>query len=99
LPAAPSSTPPAPQFATSPPAGTQIQFATPLTNYPNLDADDDEDPEHRYRTLENVLGTNTMPGLAHRDVEDAELHNVSVEEPKSFKDADGDPNWNAAMEE
>jgi hypothetical protein len=22
-----------------------------------------------------------------------------VEEPKSFKDADGDPNWNAAMEE
>jgi hypothetical protein len=78
---------------------TQVEFATPLSADPNFDADDDEDMEHRYRTLENVLGTNTVPGRAHRDVEEAELHNVSVEEPKSFKDADGDPNWNAAMEE
>jgi hypothetical protein len=78
---------------------TQVEFAMPLSDDPNLDMDDDEDLEHRYRTLENVLGTNTVPGRAHRDVEEAELHNVSVEEPKSFKDADGDPNWNAAMEE
>jgi hypothetical protein len=77
----------------------QVELATPLSIDPNLDADDDEDLEHRYRTLENVLGTNTVPGRANRDVEEAELHNVSVEEPKSFKDADGDPNWNAAMEE
>jgi hypothetical protein len=76
-----------------------VEFTTPLSTDPNLDADDDEDLEHRYRTVENVLGTNTVPGRAHRDVEEAELHNVSVEEPKSFKDADGDPNWNAAMEE
>jgi transposase InsO family protein len=80
-------------------AGTRIEFATPLTTDPNLDADDDDDLEHRYRTLQNVLGTDTVPGRAHRDVEEAELHNVSVEEPKTFKDADGDPNWNAAMEE
>jgi hypothetical protein len=40
-----------------------------------------------------------VPGRAHRDVDEAELHNVSVEEPKTFKDANGDPNWNAAMEE
>ena len=79
--------------------GVQVEFVTPLTTDHSLDADDDEDLEHRYRTLENVLGTNTVPGLAHRDIEDAELHNVSVEEPKSFKDADGDPNWKAAMEE
>jgi hypothetical protein len=59
---------------------------------PNLNVDDDEDLEHRYRTLQNVLDTNTVLGLAHRDIEDAELHNVSMEEPKSFKDADGDPN-------
>jgi hypothetical protein len=63
------------------------------------DVDDDEDLEHRYRTLENVFGTNIVPGRAHRDVEEAELHNVSVEEPKSFKDADGNPNWSAVMEE
>ena len=41
---------------------------TPLITDHNLDADDYEDLEHRYRTLENVLGTNTVPGLAHRDV-------------------------------
>jgi hypothetical protein len=72
---------------------------TPLTTDHNLDADDDEDVEHRYRTLDNVLGTDAVPGLAHRDTEQAELHAVSVEEPRSLKDADGDPNWVAAMEE
>jgi hypothetical protein len=82
------------------PAGTQIEFATPLSADPNLDADDDEEAEHRYRTLENILGTNSVPGLVHLDLgEQAELHAVSVEEPRSLKDADGDPNWVAAMEE
>jgi hypothetical protein len=78
---------------------TQVEFATPLCADLNFDADDDEDMKHWYMTLENVLGTNTVPWRAHCDVEEAELHNVSVEEPKSFKDADGNPNWNAAMEE
>jgi len=72
---------------------------TPLTTDHNLDADDDEDVEHRYRTLDNVLGTDTVPGLAHRDTVEAELHAVSVEEPRSLKEAGGDPNWIAAMEE
>ena len=44
------------------------------------------------RTLKNILGMNTVPGRAHRDIKEAELHNVSVEEPKSFKDADDEPN-------
>jgi hypothetical protein len=72
---------------------------TPLTTDHNLDADDDEDVEHRYRTLDNVMGTDAMPGLAHRDTVEAELHVVRVEEPRSLKEADGDPNWVAAMEE
>jgi hypothetical protein len=55
--------------------------------------------EHRYRTLDNVLGTDAVPGLAHHDTVEAELHAVSVEEPRSLKEADGDPNWVAAMEE
>jgi hypothetical protein len=38
-------------------------------------------------------------GLVHHDDEDAELHAVSVEEPRTLKEADGDPNWVAAMEE
>jgi len=81
---------------------TQIEFATPLANNSNLDAYDEGEP-HRYRTLDNVLGTDAVPGLAHRDTAEAELHAVShamsVEEPRSLKEADGDPNWVAAMEE
>lgn len=74
-------------------------FSTPLTTDPNLDADDDEGEEHRYRALDNILGSDTFPRLAHREVEEAELHAVSVEEPRTLKEADGDPNWVAAMEE
>ena len=91
---------PCPSLITpSVPAGTQLEFATPLSGNPNLDADDDEDQEHRYRTLDNILGTNTVPGRMELDTEEGELHAVSVEEPKSLKEADGDPNWVAAMEE
>ena len=39
------------------------------------------------------------PELVHHDDEDAELHAVSVEEPMTLKEADGDPNWVVVMEE
>jgi len=81
-----------PPVTPSAPTGAQVEFVTPLTTDHNLDADDDEDVEHRYRTLDNVLGTDTVPGLAHCDTVEAELHAVSVEEPRSLKEADGDPN-------
>jgi len=84
--------------AASSPTTTLIEFATPLSANPNLDADDDEE-EHRYRKLDNILGTDAVPGLANRDTVEAELHSVSVEEPRTLKEADGDPNWVAAMEE
>ena len=71
----------------------------PLSADPNLDADDDEEEEHRYRTLDNILGTDTVLGLAHCDAVETELHAISVEEPKSLKEADGDPNWATATEE
>jgi hypothetical protein len=77
--------------------GMQVEFATPLSTDPNLNADDEE--EHRYRTLNNILGMDAVPGLVHRDVEEAKLHAVSVEEPKSLKEVDGDTNWAAAIEE
>ena len=64
----------------------------PLSDDPNLDAADDEDVEHRYRRSDNILGMDAVPGLAHRDAVEAELHAVSVEEPKSLKEAGGDPN-------
>jgi hypothetical protein len=83
-------------------AGAHVEFATPLSTDPNLDDDDDE-VVHRYRTLDNILGTDASPGLEHRDAVEAELHTVShavsVEEPRSIKEAEGDPNWVGAMEE
>jgi hypothetical protein len=72
---------------------------TPLTTDHDLDADDDEDVERRYRTLDNVLGTDAVPGLAHCDTVEVELHAMRVEEPRSLKEVDGDPNWVVAMEE
>jgi len=65
--------------------GTQVEFATPLSDDPNLDADDDEDMAHRYRRLDNILGSGAGPGLADRDTVEAELHSVSVEEPKAIQ--------------
>jgi len=100
-PMAPSATASAPSTPQAP--GTRIEFATPLTTDPNLDADDDEEAEHRYRMLENILGSDAAPGLAHHDAVEAELHTVShavsVEEPRSIKEAEADPNWVGAMEE
>jgi hypothetical protein len=82
---------------------TRIEFAMPLTIDPNLDVDDDEEAEHRYRTMENILGSDAAPGLVLRDAVEAELHTVrhavSVEEPRSIKEAEGDPKWVGAMEE
>jgi hypothetical protein len=50
---------------------------------------------HRYRTLDNILGLDAVPELEHRDDVEAELHNVShavtVEEPRSMREAEGDP--------
>jgi transposase InsO family protein len=96
-PAEPSSTSVAPCFATPPPPGTQLKFATPLSIDPSFDADDVG--ELRYRTLDNIHSVGAAPGLVHHDEEEAELHVVSVEEPRTLKEADGDPNWVAAMEE
>jgi hypothetical protein len=63
----------------------QVEFATPLSADLNLDADGDEDLEHRYRTLENVLSTNTVPRRAHCDVEEDELHNSAWRSPSLLK--------------
>jgi len=39
----------------------QVEFTMPLSDDPNLDADDDEDVEHRYRRLDNILGMDVIP--------------------------------------
>ncbi|KAF0901918.1 hypothetical protein E2562_011758 [Oryza meyeriana var. granulata] len=72
VPATPIGTP-SPRASIAP-TGTQVEFATPLSDDPNLDADDDEDVEHRYRRLDNIIGSDAIPGLADRDTVEAELH-------------------------
>jgi hypothetical protein len=58
-----------------------------------LDAEDDSELEHRFRTLQNVLGD----GL---DTEpDEELHFLATEVPGSFSEAKSDANRRRATEE
>jgi hypothetical protein len=99
-PTSPSTAPRAvtPRPAT-PPTGPHIEFATPLTTDLNFDADDKGKRELLYRTLDNIHIVGATPGLVHHDVEEAELYVVSVEEPRTLKEADGDPNWVVVMEE
>jgi hypothetical protein len=92
-PTAPSASATAPSPSTLQAPGTRIEFATLLTTDPNLDADDDEEAEHRYRTLENILGSDASHGLVLHDAVEAKLHTVShavsVEEPRSIKEDEG----------
>ena len=76
---------------------TQIKFATPLSTDSSFDTSGVG--ELRYRTLDNIHSVGAAPGLVHHDDEEAELHAVSVEEPRTLKEANGDPNWVVAMDE
>ena len=58
-----------------------------------LDAEDDTELEHRFRTLQNVLDA----GLAQEP--DEELHFLASEEPGSFDEAKSDASWRRAMQE
>jgi hypothetical protein len=52
----------------------------------------------RYRTVDNLLGEQPVPGLAQHDFE-AELHLAQDDdEPRSFAEAERDAAWRAAMQ-
>jgi hypothetical protein len=63
----------------------------------NLDADHDDAPL-RVRAIDDLIGDAEPPGLARR-VLNAELNFTSAEEPTSFKEAEQDAAWRAAMRE
>jgi hypothetical protein len=63
----------------------------------NLDEDHDDAPL-RVRAIDDLIGDAETPGLARR-VLNAELNFTSVEEPMSFKEAEQDAVWRAAMRE
>mgnify|MGYP002413840545 FL=1 len=74
-----------------------MKFASPLTHdEERVDAWYGGEPL-RYRTMDNVLGDQPVPGLVPRDLE-AQLQLVCEDgEPRSFAEAERDAAWRAAM--
>ena len=75
-----------------------MEFATPLSHdEERIDAYHDGEPL-RYRTMENLLGDQPVPGLVSHDLE-AELHLACDDgEPRSFTEAERDAAWRVAMQ-
>ena len=70
-----------------------MKFASPLTHdEERVDAWYDGEPL-RYRTMDNVLGDQPVPGLVPRDLE-AQLQLACEDgEPRSFAEAERDAAW------
>ena len=100
-PRTPASTATSPGTSTLTPAHverTPVEFATPLSqDEERVDACHDGEPL-RYRTMEDLLGDQPVPGLAPHDL-DAELHLACDDgEPRSFAEAERHAAWRAAMQ-
>ena len=67
-------------------AGGALEFASPPEGDADLDADHDDDAPLWFRRLDNVLGSSSAPGLAHRQLE-KHLLLASDVEPSSFAKA------------
>jgi hypothetical protein len=91
-------TPPGTSTPTPARVENPVEFATPLSHdEERIDAYHDGEPL-RYRTMENLLDDQPVPGLAPHDLE-AQLHLVCDEgEPRSFTEAERHTAWRAAME-
>ncbi|KAM0853640.1 hypothetical protein ACQ4PT_050938 [Festuca glaucescens] len=94
---APAVTPP----GTSTPAHVEhrpVEFASPLSHdEERIDAYHGGEPL-RYRTMENLLGDQPVPGQVSRDLE-AQLQLARDDgEPQSFVEAERDAAWRAAMQ-
>jgi hypothetical protein len=75
-----------------------VEFATPLSqNEKCIDAYHDGEPL-RYRTMENLLGDQPVPGLTPHDLE-VQLHLACDDgEPRSFAETERRAAWRAAMQ-
>jgi hypothetical protein len=104
----PQPEPPCTPAATATPPGTStptparvknsVEFATPFPHdEERIDAYHDGEPL-RYRTMENLLGDQPVPGLAPHDLE-AQLHLACDDDkPWSFAEAERHAAWRAAMQ-
>jgi transposase InsO family protein len=90
---------PATPVASPAPGGQSTPaFVTPLADdADHVDAAHDDTPL-RYRTVDNILGDQAVPGYVQRNM-DAELHLTHTGEPCSFAEAEGDAACGAAMQQ
>jgi hypothetical protein len=100
-PCTPSSMATPPGTSTMTPARVEhnpVEFATPLSHdEERIDVYHDGEPL-RYRTMENLLGDQPVPGLVPHDLE-VQLHLACDEgEPQSFAEAERHATWRAAMQ-
>jgi hypothetical protein len=91
-------TPPGTSTPTPACVENSVEFATPLSHdKERIDAYHDGEPLW-YRTMENLLGEQLVPGLAPHDLE-AQLHLACDDgEPRSFAEAERHAAWRAAMQ-
>jgi hypothetical protein len=75
-----------------------VEFATPLShNEECIDAYHNSEPL-RYRTMENLLGDQPVPGLVPHDLE-AQLHLACNDgEPRSFAEVERHVAWRVVMQ-
>ncbi|CAN6310868.1 unnamed protein product [Urochloa humidicola] len=79
-------------------SASSIRFATPPLNVADHVDDSYEGEELRFRRVDNIIGDDTPPGFAERELEEElELHLGSAEEPPSFEAAEQEPQWRKAM--
>jgi hypothetical protein len=100
-PCTPASTATPPGTSTPTPARVEhnpVEFATPLSHdEERIDAYHDCE-SLRYRTMEDILGDQPVPGLAPHDLE-AQLHLACDDgEPRSFAEAKRHAVWRVAMQ-
>jgi hypothetical protein len=75
-----------------------VEFATPLSyDEERIDAYHDGEPL-RYRTMENLLGDQPVPGLVPHDLEAQLQFACDDGEPRSFTEAEKHAAWRAAMQ-
>jgi hypothetical protein len=93
-----TATPPGMSTPTPSRVENSVEFATPLSHdEERIDAYHDGEPL-RYRTMENLLGDQPVPGLAPHNLE-AQLHLACNDgEPQSFAEAERHVAWRAAMQ-
>jgi hypothetical protein len=80
----------------SPPAQQPVEFVTPRTTDSNLDIDSDEAGAVRYRLIDDLMKATRRVETC--EVEQAEIHVTSADEPYTFVEAVTNPCWKKAME-